>query len=190
MVGKALSESSKIILVDTTGFVSGEGGKELKRKKIDLLYPHFIIALQRSGELEAILEPYNENPLHQIFRLPVAEEVKTRSMEERRAYRATKFRSYFKEAETRSLALDGIQLEGNVVDSNGISIPLNQALHFKGLLAGLKNEREDTLSLGIIEDFIEDKMVKILTPLKNLEEAKFIQLGSLKLNPSYEDERF
>jgi polynucleotide 5'-hydroxyl-kinase GRC3/NOL9 len=45
MVDKAISYATDLILVDTTGFVSGEAGRELKRKKIDLISPRFILAL-------------------------------------------------------------------------------------------------------------------------------------------------
>ena len=70
MVGKALSYGTDLILVDTTGFVSGEAGKELKRRKIDLISPRFILALQKSDEIEHILALFQENPLYKILRLP------------------------------------------------------------------------------------------------------------------------
>ena len=50
MVDKAPSYGAEVIIVDTTGFILGEAGKELKRRKIDLLSPRFIIALQRSNQ--------------------------------------------------------------------------------------------------------------------------------------------
>src|SRR4030042_3637783 len=47
MVDKATFYGTELILVDTTGFVLGEAGKELKRRKIALLSPRFIFALQK-----------------------------------------------------------------------------------------------------------------------------------------------
>jgi polynucleotide 5'-kinase involved in rRNA processing len=84
MMDKAISYGAELILVDTTGFVSGEAGKELKRRKIDLLSPRFILALQKSGEIEHILELYSENALYKILRLPLSEQIRPMSMEERR----------------------------------------------------------------------------------------------------------
>jgi polynucleotide 5'-hydroxyl-kinase GRC3/NOL9 len=55
MMDKAISSGAEVVLVDTTGFVLGEAGKELKRRKIDVLSPHFIIALQKSDEIEPLL---------------------------------------------------------------------------------------------------------------------------------------
>ncbi len=63
MVDKVSSYGPEVILVDTTGFVSGEAGKELKRRKIDLVSPRFILALQKYDEIEPILEQYKESPL-------------------------------------------------------------------------------------------------------------------------------
>ena len=77
MVDKAPSYGADVIFVDTTGFVLGEAGKELKRRKIDLLSPRFILALQKSDEIEPILELYKENPLYKIHRLPLSEQVET-----------------------------------------------------------------------------------------------------------------
>jgi polynucleotide 5'-hydroxyl-kinase GRC3/NOL9 len=46
---------SDIVLVDTTGLVSGEVGKALKTAKIEAIKPKHIIALQRQNELRPIL---------------------------------------------------------------------------------------------------------------------------------------
>ena len=61
MVDKAHSSGADVIIMDTTGFILGEAGKELKRKKIDLISPRFILALQKSNEIEHVLDLYKEN---------------------------------------------------------------------------------------------------------------------------------
>ena len=191
MVEKAISYGARVILVDTTGFILGEAGKELKRKKIDLISPQFILVLQRSREVENILELYKENPLYKIYRLPISEQVKSRSYEERRTYRMRKFREYFKDSEIKELAIDGIRLEGKVLDSTGFAIPLEWSIWIKGLLLALKDVNDETLGLGVIENFLEEeKILRISTPLTNFKNVQALQLGSLKLNSSYEEERF
>jgi polynucleotide 5'-hydroxyl-kinase GRC3/NOL9 len=182
MADKAISYGTELILVDTTGFVSGESGKDLKRRKIDLLSPSFILALQKSDELEPILNLYKENPLYKIHRLPLSEQVKTRSMEERRTNRANKFREYFKDSVIHELAIEEVQMEGEVLDSNGESIPLDWSLRINGLLVGLKDSNDETLALGMLKSYIkEKKVVRISTPLKDTERVKTIQLSSLKV---------
>jgi polynucleotide 5'-hydroxyl-kinase GRC3/NOL9 len=191
MADKAITSGAEMIVVDTTGFIFGEGGKELKRRKIELISPHFLFALQRSGEIENILELYKDHPIYRIRRLPLSDNVRLRSMEERRNYRAKKFHTYFEESATKELIMEGIQIQGEALDSRGFFIPPDWALRINGLLIGLKDIRDDTLALGIIENYVEEeKRLRIITPLNDLEKLKSIQCGSLKLTPSFEEERF
>jgi polynucleotide 5'-hydroxyl-kinase GRC3/NOL9 len=189
MVEKATSHEVDLILVDTTGFVLGEGGRELKTRKIDLLQPRFILALQRSGELEPILEHCEGDRLARIIRLPLSEQVRPRSMEERRTYRTDRFHEYFKHSVIQELAIEGFQIEGEVVDPNGETLPLDWALRINGLLIGLKDGNDETLALGLIRNSIpEKKIVRVFTPLREMERAKTIQLSSLRVIPLYENE--
>jgi len=190
MVDKAISYATDLILVDTTGFVSGEAGRELKRKKIDLISPRFILALQKSDELEAILELYKENPLFEIYRLPLSEKVRARSMEERRINRANKFRDYFRDSVIQELAIEEVQIE-EVLDPSGSPIPLDWALRINGILIGLKDGNDETLALALIRNYVEvKKVVRVSTPLRDIQRVRTIQLSSLKVILLYEEERF
>jgi polynucleotide 5'-hydroxyl-kinase GRC3/NOL9 len=189
MVDKAISLHPELVLVDTTGFVLGEAAKELKRRKIDLISPRSILALQKSDEIEPILDLYKENPLCKIYRLPLSDQVRPRSMEERQTYRTNKFREYFKHSSIQELAVEEVQIEGEVLDPNGESIPLDWALRINGLLIGLKDSDDETLALGVIRNYLaEKKVVRVLTPLADIPRVKTIQLSSLKIIPLYEDE--
>ena len=190
MVDKAISYATDLILVDTTGFVSGEAGRELKRKKIDLISPRFILALQKSDELEAILELYKENPLFEIYRLPLSEKVRARSMEERRINRANKFRDYFRDSVIQELAIEEVQIE-EVLDPSGSPIPLDWALRINGILIGLKDGNDETLALVLTRNYVEvKKVVRVSTPLRDIQRVRTIQLSSLKVILLYEEERF
>jgi polynucleotide 5'-hydroxyl-kinase GRC3/NOL9 len=189
MVDKAISSRPELILVDTSGFVLGEAGKELKRRKIDLLSPRFILALQKSDEIEPILELYKENPLYKIYRLPLSEKVRPRSLGERQIYRTNKFRDYFKHSVIQELTLEEVQVEGEVLDPNGDILPLDWALRINGLLIGFKDSNDETLALGAIRNYLaEKKVVRVLTPLIDIQRVKTIQLSSQKVIPLYEEE--
>ena len=191
MVDKAISYGTELVLVDTTGFVSGEAGKELKRRKIDLLSPRFILALQKSDELEPILDLYKENPLYKIYRLPLSEHITPRSMEERRTNRANRFRDYFKDSVIQELAIEEVQIKGEVIDPSGETIPLDWSLRISGLLIGLMDSNDETLALGMVKNFFEEKkLVRVSTPLRDIQRVKTIQLSSLKVIPLCEDEKF
>jgi len=189
MVDKASSYGPDVILVDTTGFVLGEAGRELKRRKIDLILPRFILALQKDDELEPILEPLQVNPLNKIHRLPLSEQVRTKSAEERRMNRTNKFRDYFKYSAVQELAIEGVQIEGEVLDPDGAPLPLDWALKMNSLLIGLKDEIDETLALGLTKHYFEEKkMLRLSTPLQEIQKVKTIQLSSLRLLLLYEDE--
>ena len=188
MVDRAISCDTEVILVDTTGFVSGEGGRDLKRRKIELLSPRFILVLQRNGELEPILESFEGNASYQIHRLPVSEHVRPRSAEERRTYRMNRFQVYFEHSGTHELEIDKVRVEGQVFDPNGEPIPLEWSLRINGLLVGLMDDKEDTLALGLIRNYSEEKKaVRIFTPLQDIQEVRTIQLSSQKVIHSYLD---
>lgn len=191
MVEKAVSRGIELILVDTTGFVLGEGGIELKRRKIDLISPRFILALQKSDELEPILKHCRENSLVRILTLPLSDQVRSRSMEERRAYRADKFQEYFKHSVNQELVSKEVRIDGEVLDPNGESIPLDWALRINGLLIGLEDGNGETLALGVIRNYLEEKKgIRVFTPLRDIQEVRAIQLSSQKVIPLYEDEKF
>jgi polynucleotide 5'-kinase involved in rRNA processing len=189
MVEKAPSYGAETILVDTTGFVLGEGGKELKKRKIELLSPRFILALQKSDELEPILEHYKENALPRILRLPLSEQVRPRTVEERRIYRTDKFQEYFKYSVIHELDIDDVKVEGEVLDPNGETFPLDWALRINGLLIGLKGSDDETLALGLVKNYSEEKKrLRVSTPFREMERVRTIQLSSLKVLLLHEDE--
>jgi polynucleotide 5'-hydroxyl-kinase GRC3/NOL9 len=191
MVDRVSSYGPEVILVDTTGFVLGEAGKELKTRKIDLVCPRFILALQKDDELEPILEQYKENALYRIYRLPLAEQVRPKSLEERRINRANKFRDYFKYSVIQELAIEEVQIEGEVLDPTGALLPLDWSLRINGLLIGLKDSNGDTLALGVIRNYFEEKKVlRVFTPLREIQRVKTIQLSSLRPVLLYEEETF
>lgn len=188
MVEKAVLRQSDIILIDTTGYISGEGGRELKRRKIDLISPKYIISIQRKDELESILSIYKDNTNYRIYRLLPSEKVKQRSMEERRRYRVKLFQEYFSNSLIHELEINKLNIEGKALSSKGFSIPLSWALQTEGLLIGLKDNNDDTVSLGIIKEYFEEGgNLKILTPNKEITCIKKIQLGSIVLNSNFEE---
>ena len=181
MVDKAPSYNPDVILVDTTSFVLGEAGKELKRRKIDLISPRIILALQKHDEIKPILEQYKEDSLYKIYRLPLSEQVRSKSLEERRIYRTNKFQDYFRYSSIQELSIEEVQIEGKVLDSSGALLPLGWVLRTNGLLIGLKDANDDTLALGVIRSYSEwKKVIRIATPLGEIQGVKTIQLSSIR----------
>ncbi len=109
-------------------------------------------------------------------------------MEERRVYRTNKFQDYFKHAVIQELSIENVQIEGEVLDPNGDVLPLDWSLKINGLLIGLKDSNDETLALGLMKIYFEEKKrLRIATPLGDISGIKSIQLSSLKVILLYED---
>jgi polynucleotide 5'-kinase involved in rRNA processing len=110
-------------------------------------------------------------------------------MEERRLNRTNKFRDYFKYSAVQELAMEGVPIEGEVLDPDGAPLPPDWALKMSSLLIGLKDENDDTLALGLLRNYSEErKVLTVFTPLQEIQKVKTIQLSSLRLLLLYEDE--
>jgi polynucleotide 5'-kinase involved in rRNA processing len=91
----------------------------------------------------------------------------------------------------QEIAIEEVQIEGEVLDPNGALLPLDWSLRINGLLIGLKDGNDDILALGVIRNYFEEKkVVRVFTPLREIQRVKTIQLSSLRLILLYEDESF
>jgi polynucleotide 5'-hydroxyl-kinase GRC3/NOL9 len=104
MTDKAMRLGFDRVIVDTSGLVQGEMGRLLKQHKIDLVAPDLVLCLQRNGECEHILRPYNEGPRPVVVRLASSGATRRRSQEERRQHRERSLQAYF--ADARPITLD------------------------------------------------------------------------------------
>ena len=85
--------------------------------------------------------------------------------------------------------------EGNFpLHLGGVKKMVDQALSHDAqiiVVVGLLDLNGDTLAFGVIKHYVEEiGVLRILTPLKETEKVRPLQLRSLKLLPSSEDERF
>jgi polynucleotide 5'-hydroxyl-kinase GRC3/NOL9 len=112
LVDKAFLLGAELVVVDTTGLIRGPAAQELKQRKIDLLLPKYLFALQKSGELEPLLSPYKFSHKLLVSRLPVTPEAKPKSPEYRRSYREGKFRKYFSQVTKLEIGLKEVGVFG------------------------------------------------------------------------------
>ncbi len=159
---------ANVILLDTSGFILGPAARVLIWHTVDVVGPDLIIAIQRSGELEPVLEglPLTENLL---LRLPVHPEVKKKSPDERRAYRVSCYEDYFKTAKT-------LELECGLL---AMRTDLNRAIG-PGSLVSLRDDSGKDLALGIIEEE-SDGSLRVFTPLSEGENIACLVSGRIRL---------
>jgi polynucleotide 5'-kinase involved in rRNA processing len=85
--------------------------------------------------------------------------------------------------------MEEVRIEGEVLDPDGALLPMDWSLRINGLLIGLKDGNDDTLALGLIRNYVEEnKVVRISTPLREMQRVRTLQLSSLRLVLLFEDE--
>lgn len=96
------------IIIDTCGYVSRDGGRNLKNSKLELIRPEFLVGLQKKMELEHLLKLY---PQEKVLRVPISSNVKRISREMRRGLRQIRWRKSFDSFLERMYDLEELRLK-------------------------------------------------------------------------------
>jgi hypothetical protein len=131
------------VLIDTTGFVSGDAAVSLKLQKIDLLRPDLLVAIEMEDELEPILGPIRALGLPEIVKIPKANGVRLRERPERIQYRMESFRRYFDGAATIAIP-PGVGFRATRGELSG------DPSEWVGRLVSLRGEKGFDEALGVI----------------------------------------
>ncbi|MEE9200549.1 MAG: Clp1/GlmU family protein [Candidatus Brocadiales bacterium] len=186
LVERSLREGAEVVIVDTTGLVSGGAAWELKHHKIELAGARCIVALQRERELEDIVLPFERRAGVKLYRLPVSGHVRSRSYAERREYRRQRYGEYFRGSKCKSLSLTRI----HIISPYDRAVQAGEADAFKRILVGLNDENNFTAALGIVEKMdIRRGVVRLVTPLKDLLDVRSIRLGSVRIEEDGNDSK-
>lgn len=94
MMKKARQEADALI-IDTTGWVQGDGGRALKKAKLDIVEAEKVVLMQRGTELEHLVKHL---PPERIVRLPVSKKASSTSQMERKHLRELVNIKYFRDA--------------------------------------------------------------------------------------------
>jgi polynucleotide 5'-hydroxyl-kinase GRC3/NOL9 len=170
-----------VTLVDTTGLISGKAGEALKTGKIRAIGPDHIIALQREGELEALLDRFPEIRIH---RLGVSVKARVRTAPERTAYRRKKLHDYFSNPAVSEFLL--LEREAKFT-RRGKRCELRSGLFPEGTVIGLNQEGE-TLALGVVTE-VENHAVIFRSPLSSLSGVDGVEFGDMFLPGPTEEKR-
>ncbi len=108
LVDRCREVGSKQVIVDTTGLVKGLIARQLKTRKIELLRPTHIVALQRFGEAEHFLRLFDIWKDCTVHRLPVSHLAHPKSQTLRTQRRAVRFAQYFREAKVIEFHLNDL----------------------------------------------------------------------------------
>lgn len=169
--------AADLVIIDTTGAVSGVAGETLKYHKVELIRPEFVVALQRGGELEPIIGMLRRFLAAEVATLPADPDVTPVGPDQRANRRAEAFAVAFQPpldrwrvrptvfAPTLPPGLDLARLDGVLVgvqDGDGHCLGLGRLEYDEGVLRVLTRSGEGMqgLRLGSVRIDLETFMTK------------------------------
>lgn len=157
MVDKAIAHGAQFIIVDTTGLVKGLVGRELKLRKVQLIKPTSLVAIERGRELFHLLVVLERLRWLRIFRLDAPASAKQRDKETRKSHREHKFRLAFENAKEAEIPLSEVALLNTWL---GSGMPVHQSFiaHLSELAetSVVHAERCDDIGLLLTEESIDE----------------------------------
>lgn len=175
LLARALDEGAELVVVDTSGLVSGVYGQILKYHKIELLQPDVVIGMQRGEELDPILGIVQRFFGAEVVVLPVHPDTVARSVDERARHREAAFRAYFAEP------LQKWRVKPTVFMPALPALFEQEQLH--RLLVGLSDGKGEYIGLGYLEHSPEDQVLRLISPVG--EAPKALKLGSVRLEEDF-----
>lgn len=124
-------KNSDAVIIDTPGWITGDGGRLIRTLEIELLEPDLIIALQRQDELEHILKIFDSR---KIIRLTVSKKAQDTSPEVRKNLREAVSKKYFENSRLVELNLKDIVFErAYIFTGKKIGCDIKGVLHIEKL---------------------------------------------------------
>ena len=97
MVDAAHRAEVDFVVIDTTGYVKGREAFALKQHKIEIIQPSYLVCIQHSGELDAIIAGFDAFHSMKVYQLSPHQAVTSKTSTYRRKYRETCIERYFSE---------------------------------------------------------------------------------------------
>ena len=174
---KSITRSANIVLVNTDGWLTEFNAIRHKQLLIEEIQPDLVIALSRSDE---VIDPLLDRVKFASLKLPSSPFARVRSKEERKKAREAGYRRFLQGShklgigqETRVRMFD--RLEQTVFPEDR---------RFRGLVAGLLNQREELLSIGRINQ-VESGRVIVAT--QAIEKPAILEIGNIALSSRYDE---
>jgi len=159
-----------LVVIDTTGAISGVGGQTLKYHKMESCRPDVVIGLQRGAELEPLVGMLRRFFSTEVETAPADPGVRPANPETRRAHRAKAFATAFAEP-----------LQRWRVRSTVFAPTLPEGLdlaRLHGVLVGLQDGTGGCLGLGVLEH--EEGVLRVVT--NQGDGMRGLRLGSVRLD--------
>ena len=173
------AEGADLVVVDSSGLVSGIYGQLVKYHKVELLQPDLVVGLQRGEELAPIL-----GVIERFFSVPVVSlgihpSVVATSVEQRAEHRERAMSRYF------SGELQRFRIRPTVFMP--ALPPLFDLAQLDGLLVGLSDGEGGTPGVGYLEHSAAGGVLRLISPVA--EPPKALRLGSVRLEANHRAKR-
>lgn len=172
IVRKAREAACELIVVDTTGFVAGIYGQNLKFYKMDAVRPDHVVGFERGGELEAVIGIAQRFTSAEIIELPAADQFASRSAEERVTFREQQFAAYFASGTSRWRVKPTVFMP---------SLPPEFDLsRLDGLVVGMEDGKGSCPGIGVLEYEPTEGILRMVSPIT--EGVRGLRLGSSRID--------
>jgi polynucleotide 5'-hydroxyl-kinase GRC3/NOL9 len=179
-VTEAAGAGGKFTLVDTSGYLGGRGGYELKSAKLELLAPAHVLLLGDSPEIKRLLAAWHRDERLTIHRLAQSDSIQQKTREERTQWRQERWAEQFKALDLRKISLKGKSLSGLPTASELKTRQLTFA-DLQGLLLGFHDRQRHGVCLGLLHSLDLRGQELVARAPAEAETAPGIMFGLLKL---------
>ena len=170
---------AELIVLDTSGLVSGVEAQLLKYHQFELIQPDLVVGLQRGEELLPLLGIVQRFFAAEVVTLPIAPTATTTTVDERAAERERAMQDYF------SGTLQRWRVKATVFMP--ALPPLFDLAALDRLLVGLSDGKGAYLGLGYLEWARDEGVLRLVSPVADAPKA--LRLGSVRLDESFSARR-
>jgi len=179
LLDRAREDGADLVVVDTTGLVSGVYGQLLKFNKVGMLRPDFVVGLKRGEELEPLLGVIRRFYPTEVIALDVDPGVEPTSVEERAANRERALKRYLAEPLQRWRVKPTVFMP---------ALPaLFDLSALDHILVGLSDGEGRCTGIGYLEHLADDGALRLHSPVA--EAPKALILGSVRVEDGFRARR-
>jgi polynucleotide 5'-hydroxyl-kinase GRC3/NOL9 len=179
LLARARAEGADLVVIDTSGMVSGIYGQLVKFHKVEMLEPDLVVGLRRGEELDPVLGVIQRFFSTEVVPLGVHPGVVPTSVEQRAENREAAMRRYF------GNGLQRFRIKPTVFMPS--LPPLFDPAHLDRLLVGLSDGAGEYTGIGFLEHSSEEGLLRLISPVADAPKA--LRLGSVRLEETYRVKR-
>lgn len=176
---RALEDGVDLVVVDTSGMVSGIYGQLVKYHKVELLRPDLVVGLQRGEELDPLLGVIERFFSADVVSVGVHPSVVSTSVEQRAEHRQQAMARYFEGTLSRFRVRPTVFMP--------TLPPLFDLRQLDRLLVGLSDGAGGYTGMGYLEHLPAEDALRLIAPVAD--PPKALRLGSVRLEETYRAKR-